>query len=78
MELHTQSFYTRTEEDAAKAAELLEKSGGKIIFVVRTTKRFRRRNPGMNFKIGANGVPLEAMRAFLVMESFLKNGEQSK
>lgn len=71
MGLHTQVFYTKTEADALQAAALLEKSGGKVAFIVKTSKRYRRRNPGMNFKIGANGVPLEAMRAFL-------NGDHDK
>lgn len=65
MDFHTQTFYTATEEQMDKAVELLEKSGGTVVFAVKTTRWFRRRNPGMNFKIGTNNVPLEAMRAFL-------------
>lgn len=65
MEILTQKFYTRTEADAITAAALLRKSGGIIRVVVPTSRWFRRRNPGKNFVIKANRVPVEAMRAFL-------------
>lgn len=67
--LHTQTFYTRTEADAQTSAVLLEKSGGKIVAILRTTRWHRYRNPGQNFRILANDVPLEAMRAFLFQGS---------